>query len=80
MHVYIGVMHGIYYNYAKLGCWGPIFVSNYDHRSNEIVLSEWYEIGVCFRFDCCYFARKLVPKPAIPTQASWTHLGESSRV
>jgi len=33
-------MHCIFCDYSKLGCWGPIFVSNYAHMSNEIVLNE----------------------------------------
>ena len=55
-------------------------MSNYAHRYNEIVLNEWYEIGVCFGFDCCCCARKTVPKPTILAQASCTRLVESCRV
>ena len=73
-------MHCIYCDYAKLGCWGSIFVSNYAHMPNEIVLNEWYEIGVYFGFDCCCCVRKTMPKTAILAQASWTRLGESCRV
>jgi len=34
----------MYCDYAKLGFWRPIFVSNYTHMPYEIVLNEWYEL------------------------------------
>jgi len=52
MHEYNGVMHCIYCDYAKLGCWGPIFVPNYAHMPNEIVLNEWYRDLTLLRRVC----------------------------
>jgi len=44
---------------------------------NEIVLNEWYEFEVHFRFNCCCCVRKTVPKSIILAQASQTRLGKS---
>jgi len=79
MHEYNGVMHYIYCDYAKLGCWGPIFLFNYAHMFNEIVLNEWYEIGVYFGCDCCCCVRETILESACLAQASQARLGEICR-
>ena len=52
---------------------------NYAHISNEIVLNEWYEIGVYFGCDYCCCVRETVPESACLAQASQAHLGEICR-